>query len=49
MRIANFSSRLRERKGSRDMMGRIMSDTRESAQDVKAAARLGGVVSMGIP
>lgn len=40
MRIANFSSRLRARKGSSEMMGRMMSETSELAQAVKAAARL---------
>lgn len=39
-RMANFSSRVRDRKGRRDMSGRIMSETRELAQDVNAAARL---------
>jgi hypothetical protein len=38
--MANFSSRLRERKGRRDMTGRIMSLTREFAQAENAAARL---------
>lgn len=38
--MANFSSRLRDRKGRRLMMGRMISETRELAQDVKAAARL---------
>jgi NTP pyrophosphatase (non-canonical NTP hydrolase) len=38
--MANFSSRLRERKGSNEMMGRIMSETRELAHAVKEAARL---------
>jgi hypothetical protein len=38
--MANFSSRLRERKGRRDMIGRMMSETRELAQEVNAAARL---------
>jgi hypothetical protein len=41
--MANFSSRLRERKGRREMIGRIMSETSELAQEVKAAARLGFV------
>jgi hypothetical protein len=39
-RVANFSGRLRERKGRREIMGRIMSVTSELAQAVKAAARL---------
>jgi hypothetical protein len=38
--MANFSSRLRDRKGRREMMGKIMSETSELAHDVKAAARL---------
>jgi hypothetical protein len=38
--MANFSSRLRERKGKREMMGRMMSETSELAQEVNAAARL---------
>jgi hypothetical protein len=40
--MANFSSRLRERKGRREISGRIMSETRELAHAVKEAARLGG-------
>ena len=38
--MANFSSRLRERKGRSETIGRIMSVTREFAQAVKEAARL---------
>jgi hypothetical protein len=38
--MANFSSRLRERKGRREIKGRIMSETSELAHEVKAAARL---------
>jgi hypothetical protein len=40
LRIANFSSRLRERNGKRDTRGRITSVTREFAQAVKEAAKL---------
>jgi hypothetical protein len=40
LRVANFSGRLRARKGRREIMGRMMSDTRELAQAVKAAAKL---------
>lgn len=40
--MANFSSRLRERNGRSEIMGRMMSETRELAQAVKEAARLEG-------
>jgi phosphoribosyl-ATP pyrophosphohydrolase len=39
-RMANLESRLRERKGKREIIGRIMEETREFAQAVKEAARL---------
>ena len=38
--MANFESRLREMKGSREIKGSIMEETREFAQAVKEAARL---------
>jgi hypothetical protein len=38
--VANFSSRFRERKGRREMRGRMMSVTRELAHAVKEAASL---------
>jgi hypothetical protein len=38
--MANLASRLREMKGRREIMGRIIEDTREFAQAVKEAARL---------
>ena len=38
--MANLESRLREMKGSREIMGSIMEETREFAQAVKEAARL---------
>ena len=40
MRMANFSSRFLDRKGRREIRGRMMSETREFAQEVNAAARL---------
>lgn len=40
LRMANFSGRLRERKGRREIIGRRMSVTRELAQALNAAARL---------
>jgi len=39
--MANLASRLRERKGRSEMMGRMMEETREFATAVKEAARLG--------
>ena len=39
--MANLASRLRERKGRSEIMGRMMEETREFATAVKAAARLG--------
>ena len=46
-RVANFSSRLRERKGRREMRGRRMSVTREVATAVKEVARLVGGLFRG--
>jgi hypothetical protein len=40
--MANFSGRLRARKGRSEIRGSRMSVTRELAQAVKEAARLGG-------
>lgn len=40
--MANFSSSVRLRKGSSDIMGRIMSLTRALAHAVNEAARLAG-------
>ena len=41
-RMTKHSSRLRERNGSREMKGRMISLTRELAAAVKEAAKLGG-------
>jgi hypothetical protein len=38
--MANLESRLRERKGRREIIGRIIEETSEFAQAVKEAARL---------
>ena len=40
LRTMNFSSKFRLRKGSKLMIGRMMSETNEFAMEVKAAARL---------
>jgi hypothetical protein len=47
--MRNFSSMLRERKGRRETMGRMMSETRELATEVKEEAKLfeRHMVSMG--
>jgi hypothetical protein len=45
LRIANFSSRLRERKGRRDTIGSIISVTREFATAEKEAAMLSGLLA----
>jgi hypothetical protein len=46
--MRNFSSMLRERKGRRDTMGRMISETRELATAVNEEAKLaeGDVVSL---
>lgn len=42
--MANLASRLRERKGRSEIMGRMMEETREFATAVKDAARLSRVL-----
>jgi hypothetical protein len=44
--MANLESRLRERKGRSEIIGRIIEETSEFAQAVKEAARLVCVLAL---